>query len=109
VIGEYDAMIVRGRHQGHCGGHRRWPRLRVVGRGRAWCGYIDLQAAQSHGRASAWLTCARFHHHWQSPSLTLGLLLALGPQPARADAAMKAGRWLKKDLVGMEISGKTLG
>ena len=28
---------------------------------------------------------------------------------ARADAGLKAGKWLKKELEGAELSGKTLG
>jgi len=39
----------------------------------------------------------------------LGLMLALARSIPRADAAMKAGQWIKKELEGIELSGKTLG
>jgi D-3-phosphoglycerate dehydrogenase len=39
----------------------------------------------------------------------LGLMLALARMIPRADAAMKAGEWIKKELEGLELSGKTLG
>ena len=41
--------------------------------------------------------------------LAFGLLLALAREIPRADAAMKQGEWLKKELEGVELSGKTLG
>ena len=41
--------------------------------------------------------------------LTLGLLLALARQIPAAGAAMKSGRWTKKELVGSELTGKQLG
>jgi D-3-phosphoglycerate dehydrogenase len=41
--------------------------------------------------------------------LTLGLIFSLARSIPQADKAMKSGQWLKKDLQGVEISGKTLG
>ena len=41
--------------------------------------------------------------------LTFGLMLALAREIPRADAGMKQGKWLKKDLEGVELNGKTLG
>jgi D-3-phosphoglycerate dehydrogenase len=41
--------------------------------------------------------------------LTVGLMLALAREISRADAGMKQGEWLKKELVGTELHGKTLG
>jgi D-3-phosphoglycerate dehydrogenase len=36
-------------------------------------------------------------------------MLALARQIPRADAAMKAGQWIKKELEGVELYGKVLG
>jgi len=41
--------------------------------------------------------------------LTLGLMLSVVREIARADASLKAGKWLKKEFEGAELSGKTLG
>ncbi len=41
--------------------------------------------------------------------LTLGLMLSLIRDIPRADAGMKEGNWLKKELRGTEVNGKTLG
>jgi phosphoglycerate dehydrogenase-like enzyme len=40
---------------------------------------------------------------------TLASMLALARQIPRADAAMKAGQWIKKELEGIELYGKVLG
>jgi D-3-phosphoglycerate dehydrogenase len=41
--------------------------------------------------------------------LTFALLLALAREIPRADISMKQGQWLKKELEGVELNGKTLG
>jgi len=41
--------------------------------------------------------------------LTFGLLLALTREIPRADSSMKQGQWLKKELEGVELNGKTIG
>jgi len=41
--------------------------------------------------------------------LTLGLMLSLLRGIPKANAGVKAGEWLKKELVGTELYGKTLG
>jgi D-3-phosphoglycerate dehydrogenase len=39
----------------------------------------------------------------------LALMLALARSIPAADAGLKSGQWLKKDLLGVELHGKTLG
>ena len=39
----------------------------------------------------------------------MGMMLAVVRDIPRADAAMKNGKWLKKEMMGHELSGKTLG
>ncbi|MEM4348061.1 MAG: hydroxyacid dehydrogenase [Candidatus Anstonellaceae archaeon] len=41
--------------------------------------------------------------------LALGMMLAFCRQLHKADASMKSGKWLKKELMGTELTGKTLG
>ncbi len=41
--------------------------------------------------------------------LVLALMLSMARQIPRADAALREGRWLKKELVGSELRGKYLG
>jgi D-3-phosphoglycerate dehydrogenase / 2-oxoglutarate reductase len=106
VIGDYEALIVRGRTkvtgQVFAGGKK----LKVVGRAGVGVDNIDLAAANAHGVTvvnSPLATSQAVAEH------TLGLMLALARSIPRADAGLKSGQWLKKDLLGVELQGKVLG
>jgi phosphoglycerate dehydrogenase-like enzyme len=106
VIGEYDAMIVRGRTKVTAAVFEAAPNMKVVGRAGVGVDNIDLNAAKQHNVVVV-----------NSPNattvavaeLTMGLMLALVREIPRADPAMKNGKWLKKDLEGAELYEKTLG
>jgi D-3-phosphoglycerate dehydrogenase / 2-oxoglutarate reductase len=107
LIGNYDAVVVRSTTRL---GERQIAaarRLRMIVRGGVGTDNIDLAAAASRGIAV-----------FNTPSastvsvaeLALGLLLALARRIPQADAALKSGRWAKKELSdGIELEGKTLG
>ena len=82
------------------------PHLRVVGRAGVGVDNIDLDAARARGvvvvNAPAATTDAVAEH-------TLALLFAVARRIAEADAGLKAGRWEKKRLMGVELAGRTLG
>jgi D-3-phosphoglycerate dehydrogenase len=105
-IGEYDALIVRSRTKVTPAVFEAGVKLKVVGRAGIGVDNIDLNAAKAHGvrvvnsPLATTITVAE---------LTLGLMLALVREIPRADSAMKAGKWLKKELEGAELYGKTLG
>lgn len=106
TIGDYDALIVRGRTRVTKDVITAAPKLKVVGRAGVGVDNIDLDAAKAHGvtvvnSPTATTTAVS--------ELAFGLLLALAREIPRADAAMKAGSWLKKELTGVELNGKTLG
>jgi D-3-phosphoglycerate dehydrogenase len=82
------------------------PRLKVIGRAGVGVDNIDLNAAQKQGVI---VVNAPTSTSIAVAELTFGLLLALAREIPRADAAMKQGRWLKKELEGVELHGKTLG
>ena len=106
VIHEYDAMIVRGRTKVTEAVMQAGNNLKVVGRMGVGVDNIDLQAAKAHGitvvNAPVATTIA-------VAELTLGLMLSLVREIPRGDADMKAEKWLKKELVGTELSQKILG
>jgi D-3-phosphoglycerate dehydrogenase / 2-oxoglutarate reductase len=106
VIGEYDALIVRGRTKVTPAILAAGSRLKVVGRAGVGVDNIDLKAAKEKGvtvvNSPVATTLA-------VAELTFGMLLALVRELPRADASMKAGKWLKKELEGTELAGKTLG
>ncbi len=67
---------------------------------------IDLQAAKNHGVV---VVNAPVATTVSVAELTMGLMLSLIRGIPKADAGMKAGQWLKKELVGTELFQKTLG
>ncbi|MBI4762806.1 MAG: hydroxyacid dehydrogenase [Chloroflexota bacterium] len=106
VIPDYDALIVRGRTKVTASLMDAAARLKVIGRAGVGVDNIDLQAAKQHGII---VVNAPTSTSIAVAELTFGLLLALAREIPRADAAMKQGKWLKKELEGVELHGKTLG
>ncbi len=107
LSGEYDAVIVRSRTKIDAriiesGGAR----LSVIGRAGVGVDNIDLKAAKAAGvmvvNAPEAATVAVAEH-------TLGLMLALARKIPFADATTRKGAWRKKELVGTQLYGKTLG
>jgi D-3-phosphoglycerate dehydrogenase / 2-oxoglutarate reductase len=106
VIPEYDALIVRGRTKVTASVMDAASRLKVIGRAGVGVDNIDLDAAKKHGFT---VVNAPTSTSLAVAELTFGLLLALAREIPRADSAMKQGKWLKKELEGVELNGKTLG
>jgi D-3-phosphoglycerate dehydrogenase len=106
VIGEYDAMIVRSRTQVAAALIERGQHLKVIGRAGVGVDNIDVEAAAARAVTvvnTPTATSRAVAEH------TLALMFALARSLPRADAAMKNGQWIKKELVGIELYGKVLG
>jgi D-3-phosphoglycerate dehydrogenase len=105
-IPEYEALVVRSRTRVTAALLAAATRLRVVGRAGVGVDNIDLAAASARGvsvvNAPLSTSLAVAEH-------TLALMLALARRLPRADSAMKSGQWIKKELEGVELYGKTLG
>jgi len=106
VIGDYDAVIVRGRTKITEDVLSAAKELKVVGRMGVGVDNIDLQAASKHGVT---VVNAPVATTVSVAELTLGLMLSLIRGIPKADSGLKAGEWLKKELVGTELYQKTLG
>lgn len=106
VVGEYDALIVRGRTKVTAAVFDAGKKLKVVGRAGVGVDNIDLAAAKAHGVT---VVNSPMATSVAVAELTMGLMLSAVREIARADAALKAGKWLKKELEGAELMGKTLG
>lgn len=106
VVGEYDALIVRGRTKVTKAVFDAGKKLKVVGRAGVGVDNIDLNAAKEAGvivvNSPTATTIA-------VAELTLGLMLAASRDIPRGDAGMKSGKWLKKEMEGKELWHKTLG
>jgi D-3-phosphoglycerate dehydrogenase len=106
VIGQYDALIVRGRTKVTATVFDAGTNLKVVGRAGVGVDNIDLNAAKQHNVVvvnSPMATTVAV------AELAMGMMLSLARDIARADTAMKNGKWLKKELEGAELYQKTLG
>ena len=106
IIADYDALIVRGRTKVTASLLEAATKLKVVGRAGVGVDNIDLAAAKSRGVT---VVNAPVSTTLAVAELTFGLLLALTREIPRADSSMKQGQWLKKELEGVELHGKTLG
>jgi D-3-phosphoglycerate dehydrogenase / 2-oxoglutarate reductase len=106
VVGEYDAMIVRGRTKVTAAVLAAGKKLKVVGRAGVGVDNIDLNAAKEN---KITVVNSPLATTVAVAELTLALMLSAVREVARADATMKAGKWAKKEFEGAELCGKTLG
>ncbi len=105
-LADADALVVRSATKVTADLMGLAPRLRVIARAGTGVDNVDVEAASARGilvmNAPGANSISVAEH-------TMALMLALSRGIARADAAMKAGKWEKKKLVGAELRGKTLG
>ncbi len=106
IIGQYDGLVVRSSTQVTADLLQAGERLRIVGRAGTGVDNIDVDAATKLGilvvNAPAGNSNAVAEH-------TLALALALARRLFPAVSALKAGRWEKSHLQGIEVRGKVLG
>jgi D-3-phosphoglycerate dehydrogenase len=80
--------------------------LKAIGRAGVGVDNIDIAAATAHGvvvmNTPGGNTVSAAEH-------TVALMMSLARNIPDGDSSMKAGRWDRKKLVGMELNGKTLG
>ena len=106
VIAEYDGIIVRSRTKVDAEVLSRAVRLKVIGRAGVGVDNIDVREAERRG--------IKVLRTPEGPSvsvaeLTVALMLCLARMIPYADRAMKEGRWVKGELMGVELRGKKLG
>ena len=106
AIPDYDGLIVRGRTKVTASVMEAASKLKVIGRAGVGVDNIDLEAAKKHNIT---VVNAPMSTTLAVAELTFGLMLALAREIPRADAGLKQGKWLKKELEGVELNGKTLG
>lgn len=106
AIQDFEGLIVRGRTKVTGQVLEAGAKLKVVGRAGVGVDNIDLPAAARRGVT---VVNAPTSTSVAVAELTFGLLIAMAREIPRADAALKQGQWLKKELEGVELSGTTLG
>lgn len=106
TVSDYHALIVRSRTKITQDILKAGKLLKVVGRAGAGLDNIDLEAAQKLGVK---VLNAPEAASEAVAELTLGFLLSLARNIPKADRAMKDEKWIKHDLTGWELRGKTFG
>jgi D-3-phosphoglycerate dehydrogenase len=105
---KYDALITRGGVKISREVLEKSPKLKVVGVHGIGCDHVDLDAAREKGIIvcntpdALTVTVAE---------MTIGLILSVLRNIVSADKAVRTGEWNRKysDLIGFELSGKTVG
>ena len=82
------------------------PKLRVIGRAGVGLDNIDLDAAKERGIKVVNSPAASSR---SVAELVFGLLFAVARKIAFADRKMREGIWAKKQCMGTELEGKTIG
>jgi D-3-phosphoglycerate dehydrogenase len=106
VVGDYDALIVRGRTKVTPEVFAAASKLKVVGRAGVGVDNIDRNVARAKGVT---VVNAPKSTSLAVAELTLGMMLSVARMIPRADTTMKQGQWIKKQLEGVELNGKVLG
>lgn len=106
IISNYDAVIVRSRTKVTNEVIDKGCRLKAIGRVGVGLDNVDLCTAKTKDVA--------VFNAPEAPAeavaeLTIGLIISLARSIPFADRAMKEGKWVKKQLVGWQLEGKTLG
>ena len=106
VVGNYDALVVRSRTKITMDVIKLGKRLKAIGRVGVGLDNINVQAATTHSitvfnspEASAEAVA----------ELTIGLMLSVARNIPFADKSMKEREWVKKQMTGWLLEGKTLG
>jgi D-3-phosphoglycerate dehydrogenase len=105
-IGGYDAIVVRSRTKLTKEVLLNSGNLKVIARAGVGLDNVGVAYAKEKG--------IEVYNSPEAPSnavaeLVLGFMLDLARNISRGDHGLKEGKWLKKDLGGFEISGRTLG
>lgn len=106
AIRDCDALIVRSETKVTAELMDAARKLRVIGRAGVGVDNIDVAAATGRGivvmNAPDGNTITTAEH-------TIALLVALARSVAQANQSLKAGNWKRKQFIGVELQGKTLG
>ena len=106
TIGQYEAIVVRSGTKVTAAVIEAGQRLRVIGRAGVGVDNIDVEKATEQGiivvNAPTPTVVAVAEH-------TMALLLATARHVPLADASLREGKWLKKQLKGTTVAGKVLG
>ncbi|WP_297475889.1 D-2-hydroxyacid dehydrogenase [Thermococcus sp.] len=106
LVKDVEAIVVRSKPKVTRRVIEAAPKLRVIGRAGVGLDNIDLEAAKERGIKVVNSPGASSR---SVAELVFGLLLAVARKIAFADRKMREGVWAKKQCMGIELEGKTIG
>jgi D-3-phosphoglycerate dehydrogenase len=106
IVANYDVLIVRSRTKVTKEIIEAGSQLKFIGRVGVGLDNIDLTTAEKN--------CIKVINTPEAPAqavaeLTFGLILSLARNIPQADHSIKKCKWIKNELTGWELKGKTLG
>jgi D-3-phosphoglycerate dehydrogenase len=105
-IGEFDAVVVRGRTKITGAVLNAASKLKVVARSGVGLDNVDLETAKAR---SIKVISTPAAPTTSVAELTIGLMLAVLRKISYADRTIKEGKWVKSELMGTELKSKTIG
>ncbi len=106
IIGDFDALMVRSRTKVRTDALDNAKNLKVIGRAGIGVDNIDIQYAKEKNIK---VVNAPMGSTLSVAELAFGHMLSLARGITRGTSGIKNGQWLKKQLKGMELDGKTVG
>jgi len=105
-IGNFDIVVVRSRTKITKEMIDKTSKCKIIARVGVGLDNIDVDAAKAKGIRVINAVEGAMN---AVAELVLGLMLSLAREIPRADREIRNGKWLKKELMGTELSGKYLG
>ncbi len=106
IVADYEGLLVRGRTKVDARIIEAGRGLKIIGRAGVGLDNVDVQAARRAGIAVLNTPAAP---STSVAELTISLMLSLLRKISFADREMKAGHWIKNQLMGEELQGKKIG
>lgn len=106
LVGDVEAIIVRSKPKVTRKVIEAAPKLKVIGRAGVGLDNIDIEAAKEKGIKVVNSPAASSR---SVAELTIALIFAVARKIAFADRKMREGVWAKKQSMGIELEGKTIG
>ena len=106
TVKDYDILVVRSRTKVTREVIDANAKMKIIARVGVGLDNIDVKHAESKGIQ---VINAEIAAMTAVAELVIGLMLSLARSIPRADAAIKNGKWLKKELMGIELKGRYLG
>ncbi|WP_054839494.1 NAD(P)-dependent oxidoreductase [Thermococcus sp. JCM 11816] len=107
LVKDVDAIIVRSKPKVTRKVIEAAPKLKVIGRAGVGLDNIDLKAAEERGGIKVVNSPGASSR--SVAELAIGLIFAVARKIAFADRKMREGVWAKKQCMGIELEGKTIG